>query len=604
MSATSSNTLLPLKNTSLSSVSTTGLVNPNSTIVIPSTPSPERVRIPLPQSQSTNLQRRSTAAENNTTELRKISQPSVGLPSTTLPSTLSSNPSSTLPSTLSSSLTSSKLQPISLTSSNQGIPSTLSSSGLTSGGVKSAGGGTSGAYLDGLSPISRPTNNSDLVSTIPSTSSFSKGHSNIGSEGNAIGGSVDSLGGLGSAISSNIQDVSLIPNSGTTSNQNVSKLNLPSLVNSNQISPLSDSRNIQQLPTSQTTSNNIINTTPPSTSLSTPLSTLTLSSRSDQSERPPSPSRLATVDVATESLPFDNYESIVNKSSIENILTEHGYTPIEKIFTQLETKNGLDDVATYIEVVNTKGQLAYVQLDTDGFVAYQPNDRTLIEVTPSEIVPYQIRSDSYQCVGSAVCGVGFKCINGICTLINDNDDHTPREQDFITTEAHAEKAGILDSNPIAYPIVRLSEIMANPNAVAKNIATASKRIRDSTYEKSKDSLETLYNSIENLRKSVYTFYNKQDKIFKTLLKTTDSLESFHDSYKTKQVLTNKDEINFQSVMYNLRRRNELIIDLLKINTRVSEITDDINSDTQEINKYISLLDSRFNGIEFVLLETP
>jgi hypothetical protein len=290
-----------------------------------------------------------------------------------------------------------------------------------------------------------------------------------------------------------------------------------------------------------------------------------------------------------ESIDLDNYDKLLEESSVENELIKLGYQPVRKFFVRGEDGNL---IASNIEVRDDRGQHLYVELDTDGYVSYLPDDVTIIRTEVSGVIPDKLRQDMTKCA-DGICGVSFKCENGLCTSLREG-----KKEDFIILDGETDSESQLsEGHHLAYPMVKLSDIKKDKKQTVDKINTATRNIRKGVKKHCLDELTALKTSINNLSNIATTFTQKFTGIFNTLDEDISKLESFYDAYNNMSTRNVTQEAKFKAVIQNLAPRYEKLDKLLSFCSRIVELTDALDSDNAEVKEYVTEIDKYFNDID-------
>jgi hypothetical protein len=253
-------------------------------------------------------------------------------------------------------------------------------------------------------------------------------------------------------------------------------------------------------------------------------------------------------------------------------LNNHGFEVTENLMVADEAGN--TRVAT-LKVANCLGQTAFVQIDDPNTLfATTTKDLTLIEIQAISTISEAERLGNYKTAGSSVTGVALVCENNVCMMVNDGDPEEPRERNFVYVASSHPKSAVLEGGtPIAYPVVRLSEIVANPNMVLKNINEATCRLRDRLYEvvmkemreraKDDSASPSMKNAIDELLAEHKAFTDCLGRKMKGTKDILCQLEAFQVHYIENPP---KDEIctaRMKAMTVLLRRWNEMYVDELR-----------------------------------------
>lgn len=309
----------------------------------------------------------------------------------------------------------------------------------------------------------------------------------------------------------------------------------------------------------------------------------------------------------------DNEGPLID-ASIENELLRSGFVPKDKIITTDDTG---ERHARFIKVISRMGQSALVEIDIEGYMVVQPKDQKVVASKAVSQIPYSVKMGTYDCAKTDVCGVAFVCEKDICVLNNDPTGRGPQEKNFVYVDHEAEgqsgkgqgnKAVIISGNPVAYPIIRMSEVRANPTVCIKAINEATRRIRNAAYKASHEDLVRLDNTIHDLDKEYHTFKAYRDHAVKGLMASIQQLEQFNNVYVANpptcddHLHTNGDpngseREKHRRVIANLRARHERVIDLLRVSEEVAMKRDKIAKLAQEFASASCYLKKEFADLD-------
>ena len=280
---------------------------------------------------------------------------------------------------------------------------------------------------------------------------------------------------------------------------------------------------------------------------------------------------------------------------VEEKLQDKDYIILEKIITK-DSNN--DKKAEYLKVANQKGQILFVKNDIkDGIIGIDSNDLTMIKSSQASVIPASSKTGASEAVKGIADGAALECSDGLCFLSTDNNDFGLRETVFLYSEEEAPKAGVLGKEPMAYPIVSLSEIIVNNNQVLKNVDQATARLMVKPAIICQESLNKMGDSIKALVKSYNEFNVKQREISDHLRESIRVLGEYYDEYdvrKTKGVLTNKVDIEkFEKTKETLRRRNQMLPTLFKQCQSIAQYQDEIDRIQKSISDTTSMITDEF-----------
>jgi len=313
----------------------------------------------------------------------------------------------------------------------------------------------------------------------------------------------------------------------------------------------------------------------------------------------PLSSQGTTINKSETTMSFHDHKGVVQDSSVEQTLAKSGYLPVDKILTKDENDNLM---CQYIKAIDPTGRTTFVDLDCEGYVAVDPEDMKMVTASKASVLPYSVKMGTYECASSDVCGVAFECDNEICTLKRNEQSLNPSEAVFTTDhklegEGHKEH-GMLSTQPVAYPIVSMSDIKENPDKVACSIRDSHNRMRNVAFNQASRDTSMLVEATNGLNNEARRFAMSQKNNSEKLKTTIDQLETVHETMKRRPPVTDKGRANLRSVRYNLRRRHDLVIDHLKLSEAVNARIHRVRELLGEIKTLNDYGDRLFEGLEY------
>lgn len=305
-----------------------------------------------------------------------------------------------------------------------------------------------------------------------------------------------------------------------------------------------------------------------------------------------------TAQIMNQEFEVRNYQGIIANSSLENELLNAGYAPLSKIV--IRTDSG-DKRTQYIKAINKKGQKVFILIDVNGYTTARSTDLTLIEAHSASIVPYSLKTGAYECAGKDVCGVAFECgSDSVCVLSRGAQDLSPKEANFVFVEQPAPAAATLETEGsiMTYPVIRLTEIRANPALVLANTDIVTRRLRNSTYSAELQELAAAQQSINKLNAAFIRFNHLREDAASKLNRTLTQLEQWNDVYMANPPTTDEAKDRYRRLQYNLAQRNDGIATLLRSMKKVSDKRLEIDVITKEINDITDYAEKEFANVEF------
>ena len=279
--------------------------------------------------------------------------------------------------------------------------------------------------------------------------------------------------------------------------------------------------------------------------------------------------------------------------TVEKKITELGFMPLVKTITR---KPDGSVEARYIKAVDSLGNISYIQLNVDSNVSVHPSDLTTTESLETNNVPYAIKTGAIAAVGLDVSGVALECANGICTLSQDSPDR-PRVESFLTyIEKPKTTVVVEEDSPVAYPIIRLSDVLENPTLVMLLVVKATTKLRWEAYQMS---VRTLINA-DNVLKDTYD----KGKItlrainiaLNHIMSSLNDLEDKRRAYELHPPSGPVETERYDLLIYNIKYRQDKLKELLLLERNVTMYVSAFNQLSMNFSEMQKELDDRFGGI--------
>lgn len=305
-----------------------------------------------------------------------------------------------------------------------------------------------------------------------------------------------------------------------------------------------------------------------------------------------------TAELMNQEFEVKDYQGIIANSSLENELLNAGYAPLSKIV--IRTNSG-EKRTQYIKAINKKGQKVFILIDVHGYTTARSTDLTLIEAHNASIVPYSLKTGAYNCAGKDVCGVAFECgADAVCVLARGPQDLTPKEANFVFVEQSEPSAAAIemDGSIMTYPVIRLSEIRANPALVLVNTDVVTRRLRNSAYTILLQELAMDQQSIGKLNEAFVHFNRMREDAATKLNRTLTQLEQWNEIYIANPPIDDDAKDRYRKLQYNLVQRNEGIATLLRSMKKIADMHIEIDVLTKEINDITEFCEREFATVEY------
>lgn len=279
---------------------------------------------------------------------------------------------------------------------------------------------------------------------------------------------------------------------------------------------------------------------------------------------------------------------------IEKDLEKNGYILIDRVMEKHENGDG----CIYVKTINPNGHIVFVEMDVDGFI-YNEKGSLMTKRIPStqknDLVPLYSKISVMECVKSDVCGILFECQNGICTLTHKDQSTVPEEINFTTSFDNNDEITEIKQHPIAYPIVRMSEIKYNPVLTLNNVEICIRRLMNKAHKVLMEEQEKTYMFDNLLQKEVAIFKKKYQDVNRSLKYRMEEIESVHNKHVYNKYPTEKSKNDHKIIQKNIKLSNDLLIDLSHIShtfsskqIQLKNIIDDIKTLNQQLDEHFPL----------------
>jgi hypothetical protein len=301
---------------------------------------------------------------------------------------------------------------------------------------------------------------------------------------------------------------------------------------------------------------------------------------------------------------FSTFEGVLQNADIEKCLLEKGFIPTEKILTKDNCGN---ITCRFIKARDKMGRAFYVELDCDwsngmGFVVVNPTDQILTESENASVIPYSLKVGTFEANSENLYGVGFECNNSFCVMARKDPSLKPTETVFTyTKDCNGQDLAIQENHPVPFPIVKMTEIVANPAAVKKNITAAHKRMRQVTFASCMKDLDMMRQTAKELGDEIENFDKISKEVSTVLECTIGDLEKMSDAYDNK-VKTEKDYEKIRMIQFNLQKRNDLMLDHAALCHSMRERAVKLAAIKEEIKSLNEYSKTLFTGLKGVFSE--
>tara|TARA_R110001599_G_scaffold287335_1_gene489860 strand:+ start:129 stop:1337 length:1209 start_codon:yes stop_codon:yes gene_type:complete len=301
---------------------------------------------------------------------------------------------------------------------------------------------------------------------------------------------------------------------------------------------------------------------------------------------------------------FSTFEGEAQNQDIEKALLDRDFISTEKILTR-DTNGNI--VCHFIKARDKLGHVFYVELDTTskdgmGFLKVTSQDQVFTQSKDASVVPYSLKIGSFEASNNDLYGIGFECNNSICVMSRKNNSLDPVETVFTQTKGQSDHMAIQDKHPVPFPVVKMTEILANPKMVEHNIACSHNRMRNVAFNSCSKDVKSMKANVEDLETEVLNFEQISGEVSQVLGCTINELENMHSQYEKTGVQCSQDTENIKAIRFNLNKRQDLVNDYLAMCHSMRERAEKIAVLAEELKAFNQYSQTLFTGLSSVFTE--
>lgn len=199
-----------------------------------------------------------------------------------------------------------------------------------------------------------------------------------------------------------------------------------------------------------------------------------------------------------------------------------------QVLNYVITVDNGEQACRFAKVVTPEGHVAFVLVDVEGYV---PDRETniLVKFEKSNSITHSYKHNSYHYSNMETHGVAILCGNEMCVLTRDDDEitGTPDETSF---SLEGVSPVTLSSNPLSYPVIRLTDLLGDPQEALLGIANATKLLRRSNYEKAYADMKISIDSVDIL-------YDQASRFVEQVTRIANILKGQPETQKVNEVYT-------------------------------------------------------------------
>jgi len=283
---------------------------------------------------------------------------------------------------------------------------------------------------------------------------------------------------------------------------------------------------------------------------------------------------------------------LVRSKSLDEELVRSGYTPLTKMVV---ISPAGEPQVRFIKVKNQLGEPLYVNIDVnDAYVSQSNNDPRLRESYSSMNISEEEKELAFSKAGFGVSGVALECKSGLCTIMHDEQLNAPREKNYVLVHIRRVEETALVS--ASFPMIRMSDIRANPQACQKNIDQSFRKMRDAVLQKNIEKINCVQEKFNRTCQLFRQTLECKGNIIKEFQRTINLLEDYYNGCM-KNPEKNIDKL--KEIVYNLEKRNAKLPALIETCKEIALLEDPLDKAICILNDTKHKLEKKFRHINCV-----
>lgn len=314
----------------------------------------------------------------------------------------------------------------------------------------------------------------------------------------------------------------------------------------------------------------------------------------------------------------NNTSSDSEKLDLAEKLSFSNYEIINTIF--IVNKSSGEVFPKFVKVLDSLGYSFYIALN-DSIKLKEIKgikEEKYFEVSEADSLKYKLKLDKesistiIKCVGCNIGGLLFECINGISYFSCPTKNVMPQEKVYIKilekNFLHQDESQQIvnfmlgietedDSEfkyPIAYPVIELSEFLnEDKENIEKTVRCSIRSLRNNKLNAEETKFLDFIKNLTNLRISFSQFNELRTEILKNLNRTISILEK---EAIERSVTPNKEEKILENIRNQLRKKHDLVVDMIRTYCIISQFNNIISWINDQISEIIQTLKMNSNRL--------
>lgn len=283
--------------------------------------------------------------------------------------------------------------------------------------------------------------------------------------------------------------------------------------------------------------------------------------------------------------------SKVTKEEIKETLKKSGIDIVEEVIVNNDEKQPeLVMVKGYTKL----GQPIFVEMDKyKNPTGISARNLTMMQIKETTVIPESIKSGNLENVEQ---GVVLECEGGVC-VITKNPRGESMERTFVYVQAPTERAGVLGDNPLAAPITKVSEWVANPDKTRSRVNKETIEIRKSAVREMRERLEKAEEALKHMVFEFQEVKKCMEAHMNTTIELVEDMEKIQKDWLAVPECDNEEAIKKISCNQSkLVKTNNMIADELRCSLAVSSETAKLEESARKLSEYRSLICSNYKKL--------
>ena len=276
-----------------------------------------------------------------------------------------------------------------------------------------------------------------------------------------------------------------------------------------------------------------------------------------------------------------------NAENVDTLLKDKKYKVVSRLMGK-PSETAPKGTGHLVEVENKNGQKAFVELGPSHAMSVSSNDILLHETEEKMPIDVSEKNGQLSSLGMDISGLAFVCTKGICTLIRSEG---PTEQlNYVYDGLSGDDDTDGSTLSIAYPVIRLADIMEDPDTVLRQTDRAIEQLRKGEVLRQKSEQERLKLALDNVKVNFSRFSDSYDK----------ALSDLKESMKCLKIIEQDPDHDESDIHYNMRNRYRLLDELVSIGQVINGQIVEIENLSKRLDHLCKDINGKFANVGYML----